>query len=301
MLWRVEQPAHLLTLTGHLQGLSDAAWAPDGRYLCTASDDQTVRVFDCTTGQVLRTFRGHQSYVCCCAYSPRGNVVASGSYDETIKLWDVRSARCLRSFGSHADPVTGLDFSWDGSLLASSSFDGLCRVWDAVAGTCIKTLLVDSNPFAFVLFIGTHMLSHAASSQGPSRCCCNDCGAPHRTYVKFTPNSKYLLASYLDNTLRLWCYERAQCMRQFTGHAASKFSAAAAFLCSGATGNCVVCGSEDGRVCVWDVDSAAQRVSWNAHAAAVLGIDCHPTLPMIATGAMAPDSTAKLWSWNAAQ
>lgn len=156
MLWRVEQPAHLLTLTGHLQGLSDAAWAPDGRYLCTASDDQTVRVFDCTTGQVLRTFRGHQSYVCCCAYSPRGNVVASGSYDETIKLWDVRSARCLRSFGSHADPVTGLDFSWDGSLLASSSFDGLCRVWDAVTGTCIKTLLVDSNPFAFVSFIHTH-------------------------------------------------------------------------------------------------------------------------------------------------
>lgn len=151
MLWRVEQPAHVLTLTGHLQGLSDAAWAPDGRYLCTASDDQTVRVFDCTTGQVLRTFRGHQSYVCCCAYSPRGNIVASGSYDETIKLWDVRTARCLRSFGSHSDPITGLDFSWDGSLLASSSFDGLCRVWDAVAGTCIKTLLVDSNPFAFVV------------------------------------------------------------------------------------------------------------------------------------------------------
>ena len=153
MLWRVEQPAHVLTLTGHLQGLSDAAWAPDGRYLCTASDDQTVRVFDCTTGQVLRTFRGHQSYVCCCAYSPRGNIIASGSYDETIKLWDVRTARCLRSFGSHSDPVTALDFSWDGSLLASSSFDGLCRVWDAIAGTCIKTLLVDDNPYAFVLLL----------------------------------------------------------------------------------------------------------------------------------------------------
>ena len=295
MLWRVEQPAHVLTLTGHLQGLSDAAWAPDGRYLCTASDDQTVRVFDCTTGQVLRTFRGHQSYVCCCAYSPRGNIVASGSYDETIKLWDVRTARCLRSFGSHSDPITGLDFSWDGSLLASSSFDGLCRVWDAVAGTCIKTLLVDSNPFAFVVH----------KPRLPFRCCSlshHHTVAPQRdrTYVKFTPNSKYLLASYLDSTLRLWCYERAQCLREFTGHTAAKYSAAAAFLCSSATGNCVVCGSEDGRVCVWDVDRAALRTSWDAHTTAVLGVDCHPTQPLVATGAMGPDSTVKLWSWKAA-
>ena len=149
MLWRVERPAHALTLTGHLQGLSDAAWSPDSCYLSTASDDQTVRIFDCATGQAVRVFHGHQSYVCCCAYSPRGNIVASGSYDETVKLWDVRTARCIRSFGAHSDPVVSVDFVWDGTMLATASFDGLCRVWDTASGTCIKTLLTDSNPFVF--------------------------------------------------------------------------------------------------------------------------------------------------------
>ena len=163
MIWRVEKPTHLLTLTGHLQGLSDACWSPDGSYLCTASDDQTLRVFDCTTGQVLRTFRGHQSYVYCCAYSPRGNVVVSGSYDETIKMWDVRTARCLRSFGSHSDPVSALDFSYDGTMLASGSYDGLCRVWDATTGTCIRTLLLDSNPFVFVILLLLLLFHHEAS------------------------------------------------------------------------------------------------------------------------------------------
>lgn len=150
-----------------------------------------------------------------------------------------------------------------------------------------------SFPSLFPLFSPASLNALSSSPSSASR--------QHRTYVKFTPNSKYLLASYLDSTLRLWCYERAQCLRTYTGHTAAKYSAAAAFLCNSATGgNCVVCGSEDGRVCVWDVDSAAQRVCWDAHTAPVLGVDCHPTQPLVATGAMAPDSTVKLWSWKVA-
>ena len=295
MIWRVESPVHLLTLTGHLQGLSDLSWSPDGAYLCTASDDQTLRAFDCTTGQVVRVFRGHQSYVYCCAYSPRGNVIASGSYDETINLWDIRTAHRIRSFGSHSDPVTALDFTYDGTILASGSYDGLCRVWDATSCTCIRTLLVDNNPYVFVAssLPPLYTLFHVFVMLCLLRC---------RSSVKFTPNGEYVLAGYMDSTLRLWNYERSKCLKEYKGHVAKQYSAAATFFCSNkdktssSSRNYVVSGSEDGSLCMWDLNSKTLVQNKQAHSAPVLGVDCHPNKNIIATGAMSPDNTIKLWT-----
>jgi WD40 repeat protein len=57
------------------QGLSDVAWERSGRYLCTASDDQTLRLWDASTGACLRTLEGHTNYVFCCAFNPIMNHV----------------------------------------------------------------------------------------------------------------------------------------------------------------------------------------------------------------------------------
>ena len=58
------------------QGLSDCAWeSSSGRYLCTASDDQTLKLWDASNGACLRTLEGHTNYVFCCAFNPVMNHV----------------------------------------------------------------------------------------------------------------------------------------------------------------------------------------------------------------------------------
>ena len=60
-----------------VQGLSDVTWEASGSFLCTASDDQTLRLWEASTGACLRTLEGHTNYVFCCAFNPVMNHVAS--------------------------------------------------------------------------------------------------------------------------------------------------------------------------------------------------------------------------------
>jgi WD40 repeat protein len=55
----------------------------------SGSSDNTVRLWDPTTGALHRTLMGHSDAVLIMALSPDGRVVASGSHDKTVRLWDL--------------------------------------------------------------------------------------------------------------------------------------------------------------------------------------------------------------------
>lgn len=100
-------------------------------------------------------------------------MIVSGSFDETVRVWDVKTGKCLKVLPAHSDPVTAVNFNRDGTLIVSSSYDGLCRIWDASTGHCMKTLIDDENPPV--------------------------------SFVKFSPNGKFILVGTLDSTLVSVC------------------------------------------------------------------------------------------------
>ena len=62
-------------------------FAPNGLTLASAGNDQAVRIFEVSTGKLLRTFRGHAAAVQALAFSPDGKSLASGSADTTALVW----------------------------------------------------------------------------------------------------------------------------------------------------------------------------------------------------------------------
>jgi WD40 repeat protein len=59
----------------------------DGQTLASGSQDETIKLWNLKTGDLLRTLTGHKGSVRSVAISADGQTLASGSLDQTIKLW----------------------------------------------------------------------------------------------------------------------------------------------------------------------------------------------------------------------
>ena len=75
-------------LTGHQSLVSSVHFSPDGKRLVSGSYDNTVMVWDPSTGEQLCQLRGHTDVVTSVCFSSDGKELASGSQDSTVRNWD---------------------------------------------------------------------------------------------------------------------------------------------------------------------------------------------------------------------
>lgn len=145
--------------SGHTKPINAITFAPDGRWLASGANDDTIKIWDPSTGHLLRTLYGHSSNVNALAISPDGKLLASGSgdmiskrefptfksggiaggaRDNTIRIWDVQSGRELKMLVGHELPVGGVAFSTDGRTLTTVSGDAV-KVWDVASGRELRS------------------------------------------------------------------------------------------------------------------------------------------------------------------
>ena len=106
--------------------MSHLAFSPDGRWIATASDDGTARVFDPETGDE-RSPLDHDGWVNWVAFSPDGRWMATASDDGTARVFDPETGT-ERNRIVHREGVNIVAFSPDGQWVATASDDGTARV-----------------------------------------------------------------------------------------------------------------------------------------------------------------------------
>ena len=80
----------LLTLAGHDNWLRGLAWHPGGRYLLSASDDKTLRVWDVARRRCLKRLDAHAHFATSVDFHRAAPFVVTGSVDQTVKIWECR-------------------------------------------------------------------------------------------------------------------------------------------------------------------------------------------------------------------
>jgi WD40 repeat protein len=104
------------------------AVSPDGSRIAGAMPDRTVRVWDASTGSVLKILRGHADLTMDVAFSPDGTLLASSAYDKTVRVSELATGR-YRVLRGHTMAVNRV--AWrDGDHIVTASYDGTIRVWD---------------------------------------------------------------------------------------------------------------------------------------------------------------------------
>lgn len=123
-----------LELRGRYGDVLALAFGPTGEWLAAGTGDKTVRLWDVSKIEVLRTMAGHTGEITSLAVSPDGKILASGSADKTIKLWEASTGNESRTLTGHTARVTSVAFSPDGRSLASASEDETIRLWETSSG-----------------------------------------------------------------------------------------------------------------------------------------------------------------------
>ncbi len=105
----------------HVRGL---AFSPDGRMV--AAGATIIRVWDATTGQLLRRIEGGGGAL---AFSPDSQVLASGAHDNELRLWNATTGELLRAPDDYWQGVNCIAFNPDGRSFAFGGREEVVRVW----------------------------------------------------------------------------------------------------------------------------------------------------------------------------
>jgi WD40 repeat protein len=112
--------------SGHTRKVTALAVSPDGTWVATVSDDQTVQTFDARSGRLRdRHAAGPARAI---VIAPDGTWYATAGTDGTVRTWYAKSgtARSALSTGQ----VSTLAIAPDGSWMATADREGTVRTWD---------------------------------------------------------------------------------------------------------------------------------------------------------------------------
>jgi WD40 repeat protein len=127
---------------GHTEWVNSVCFSPDGRYILSGSSDNTLRLWEISSGKETKKFEGHTKGVKSICFSPDGRCVLSGSHDNTIRLWEIASGKETKKFEGHTDRVTSVCFSPDGNYAVSGAGldDKTLRLWKISSGKETRSL-----------------------------------------------------------------------------------------------------------------------------------------------------------------
>ncbi|MCP4450071.1 MAG: protein kinase, partial [Planctomycetes bacterium] len=297
-LWHLSDQAQM-TLHGHEGAVSSVAFSPDGKRIISGSRDNTLQLWDASSGSEVMILRGHEDAVTSVAFSPDGQRIVSGSSEGTLRLWDSESGSEMMTLRGHEAPVVSVAFSPDGQRIASGSSDKTLKVWDSKSGDEVTTLHGHDSFVTPVAFSPDSRRIVSGNNDNTIRIWDADSGNEMMTLkgqqrgvlsVAFSRDGRKILSVSPDATIKVWDADSGSEMMTLTLKGHQREVSSVAFSPDGRK---IVSGSWDTTIKVWDADSGSEIMTLKGHQQDVLSVAFSPDGRRIVSGS--GDNTLKVW------
>ncbi|MDJ0617332.1 MAG: TIR domain-containing protein, partial [Calothrix sp. MO_192.B10] len=290
-------------LNKHGSAVNSVAFSPDDKTIASASNDNTIKLWNIEDGKELKSLKGHTSAVNSVAFSPDGKTIASASDDNTIKLWNLQDGKVLKTLDGHTDDVFSVTFSPDGKTIASVSKDHTIKLWNLQDGKELNTIKGYTDGVNYVnsvAFSPDGKIIAAASDDNTIKLW-NLQGKElntrfrrtvfgHRSVVNsiaFSPDGKTIASASDDNSIKLWNLQ-GQVLKTLKGHEDDVISVA--FSSDGKT---IASASRDNTIKLWNLQDGKELKTLKGHANTVNSVAFSHDGKTIASGSS--DRTIKIW------
>lgn len=280
----------------------------DGKYAVTGSNDNTLKLWDLQSGEILKTITPHIDYLRTLDATPDLNLVitSGGRKDTVIKLWNYKDLEPRGELKGHSGRINKLKITPDGRYVISGSSDNSVKVWDTNARQCIADFNKHTDR---VVCVDISIDGKTGVSGGfdnmiyvwdiPTKKCIQafegieDLG----TAVKLSINKDilYSCCGYdgrtIKPTIKIWDLKSGECIKMLYGH-----EYAISCLETTHDGKFLVSASMDRTIKVWDLNTYNCVKTIEGHVGPVVSLKITPDMKYIISGGGGlNDNTVRIW------
>jgi WD40 repeat protein len=240
---------------GHSPLARASTIATPGKIAASANRDNTIRVFNWDTNELIFNLDYHTGEIADLAMSMNGQILLSGGRDKKLICWDLNKGQRLKKLTGHQDWVNGVDISSDGTIAVSGGGDRVIYLWNLIAGKRMKVMKGHTN------WIRT---------------------------LKFSPDNSFIVSGDYNAEIRLWKIVTGKYFNIIKHH--TKPISALALSPDGRT---AISGSYDQTICVWNIRNGELLGKLEGHSDAIHALSIAPDGNMALSGSW--DKTIRLW------
>jgi WD40 repeat protein/uncharacterized caspase-like protein len=289
----ISQTQEINRLQSHSQQVNAVSFSPDGKFIASASDDNTIKLWN-LAGKLITTITTNQGSITDIAFSPDSQFIVSASTDKTVKLYAI-NGKLIQTFTGHTDIVTDVAFSPNGKIIASASRDKTVKLWRS-DGSLIKTWNAHNGWVNTVTFSPDGQIIASGGEDNLVKLWQTTDGKLIKTLpghqervtcIKFSPDGKIIAAASGDKTIKLW-HRQGKFLQTITGHTnqinSISFSPDGQFLASA---------DADGILKIWSIKDNSLTQTLQGHSTQITDVSFSRDGKIIASASA--DKTVKLW------
>lgn len=262
-----------MTFRDYSGRISSMDFHKTSNYLVTASDDESIRLYDVANATCLKTINSKKYGVDLVSFTSHPTTVIYSSkngWDESLRLLSLHDNKYLRYFKGHRDRVVSLSLCFRKEYFISGSLDRTVLLWDQRAEKCQGLLRVQGRPataydeqgLVFAIAFGGYirMFDTRYYEKGPFEIFSVGGDVSDANSVKFSNDGRLVLLTTMNGHIHVLDSSRGTLLSTYNVLPVSSSSTLEASFSP--EGMFVISGSGDGSVYAWSVRSGKEVASW---------------------------------------